>query len=358
VGVDFSLDEAQREVADLAREVLAREPAPDTAWKALGRSGLLTLALPEELGGAGLGVLETAVVLTEVGRVTAAVPALETLALGVLPVARCGTSEQRRALLGAIGDGAVLTAALHEPSAPVTTAPRTTAETGVDGWVLSGRLVGVRSATQAYRMLVPASVDRGRVGVFVVDPTAPGVSHVPTHTSAGLPEATVRLDGVWVGPDGLLGDDDTGRVLAELHRLALAGACAVADGVLAGALRLTADHLRTREQFGRPLATFQAVAQQVADVYLASRTLHLATLAACWQLSGEGHGPEGDDVAVAGYWLAEQALPALHTCQHLHGGLGVDVSYPLHRHYAWAKDLARFVGGVEHRLEALACTSN
>jgi alkylation response protein AidB-like acyl-CoA dehydrogenase len=79
--------------------------------------------------------------------------------------------------------------------------------------------------------------------------------------------------------------------------------------------------------------------------------VHLATLAACWRL-------DPSDVDVAAYWLAEQALPALHTCQHLHGGIGVDESYPLHRHYAWGKDLARFVGGVEHRLEAVACTSS
>jgi hypothetical protein len=131
------------------------------------------------------------------------------------------------------------------------------------------------------------------------------------------------------------------------------------DGVLAGALELTADHLRTREQFGRPLATFQAVAQQVADVYLASRTVHLASLAACWRLDAPAvEGGADDDLLVAGYWLAEHALPALQTCQHLHGGLGMDVSYPLHRHFAWATDLARFVGGVEHRLEAIACSSN
>jgi alkylation response protein AidB-like acyl-CoA dehydrogenase len=358
VGVDFSLDEAQREVADLAREVLAREPDPDTAWKALGRAGLLTLAVPEELGGAGLGVVETAVVLTEVGRATAPVPALETLALGVLPVARCGTRAQLDGLLGAVGDGAVLTAAPHEPSAPFTAAPRTVARRDGEGWTLTGTLIGVRSAAEAYRVLVPASLGGGGVGVLVVDPTAPGVSQAPTPSSSGLPEATLRLDGARVGPDGLLGGDDGGRVLAELHRLAVVGACAVGDGVLAKALELTAAHLRTREQFGRPLATFQAVAQQVADVYLAARTLHLATLAACWQLGGAAHPSATDDVAVAGYWLADQALPALHACQHLHGGLGVDVSYPLHRHYAWVKDLARFAGGVEHRLEALACTSN
>jgi alkylation response protein AidB-like acyl-CoA dehydrogenase len=383
VGVDFNLDETQREIADLAREVLGREPDPATSWKALGRAGLLTLAVPEDLGGAGLGVLETAVVLAEVGRVTAAVPALETLALGVLPVARTGTDHQRRELLTAVADGAVLTAALHEPSAPMPTAPRTAAAPAPDGdgWTVSGTVLGVRSAAEAYRVLVPASLGGRGVGVLLVDPTAPGVSLTPTRSSAALPEATLRLDGVRVGRAGLLGADDTGRVLAELYRSALVGACAVGDGVLAGALELTAAHLRTREQFGRPLATFQAVAQQVADVYLASRTLHLASLAACWSLdsadrnlgaataadpanspaadpAGNSHAApdeDSDDVDVAGYWLAEEALPALHTCQHLHGGLGMDIGYPLHRHYAWGRDLARFVGGVDHRLEAIAC---
>jgi alkylation response protein AidB-like acyl-CoA dehydrogenase len=349
--VDFNLDETQREVADLAREVLGRETDPAAAWKALGRAGLLTLAAPEELGGAGLGVLETALVLTEVGRTTAALPALETLALGVLPVARTATVAQRHELLAAVTDGAVLTAALHEPSTPLPAQPRTTATPDTGGWTVSGTLLGVRSAAEAYRILVPASLAGGGTGVLLVDPNAPGVAVTPTRTSSALPEATVRLDGVRVGAGGLLGGDDTGRVLAELHRLALAGACAVGDGVLAGALELTAAHLAGRQQFGRPLATFQAVAQQVADVYLASRTVHLATLAACWELAPS-------DVDVAAYWLAEQALPALHTCQHLHGGLGMDIGYPLHRHYAWGRDLARFVGGVEHRLEALACTSS
>lgn len=348
--MDFELDEAQREIADLARDVLRREDDPEAAWKALARAGLLGLAVPEELGGAGLGVLECALVLAEVGRCTADVPALETLALGVLPVARAGTEAQRRELLGAVGDGAVLTAALHEPSVPLPTAPRTTARRDGEGWVLTGTVVGVRSAARAHRVLVPASLGGGRVAVLPVDPAARGVSPVSTPGSAGRPECTVRLDGARAA-GGPIGDDTTGRVLGELHRLALAGACAVGDGVLAGALELTAAHLGTREQFGRPLATFQAVAQQVADVYLASRTVHLATLAACWRL-------DPADVDVAAYWLAEHALPALHTCQHLHGGIGVDDSYPLHRHYAWGKDLARFVGGVEHRLEAVACTSS
>lgn len=354
--MDFNLDGTQREIADLAREVLRREHDPDTGWKALGRAGLLTLAAPEELGGAGLGVQEAALVLAEAGRCTSSVPALETIALGVLPVARCGTEAQQRDLLGAVANGAVLTAALHEPSAPMPARPRTTARRGTDGWLVSGTAVGVRSAGGAHRVLVPATLNEIGVGVLLVDPTAPGVRLTPTLSSAGLPEHTLRLDEVRVAEAGLLGADQGGRALAELYQLALAGACAVADGVLAGALQLTATHLSTRRQFGRPLATFQAVAQQAADAYLASRTLHLATLAACWRL--DSAGPDSGDVDIAAFWLAEQLLPALHICQHLHGGIGVDVSYPLHRYYAWGRDLARFVGGVEHRLEAMACTSS
>jgi hypothetical protein len=350
--MDFDLDEPQREIADLAADVLAREPDPANAWKALGRAGLLTLAVPEALGGAGLGAEETALVLTEVGRAGAGLPALETLAFGVLPVARVGSDGQRRELLGAVTDGAVLTAGLQESSAALPTAPRTTAVSGPGSWTVTGTLLGVRSAAEAYRILVPTSTDGGP-RVLIVDPTAPGVTVTPTRSSAALPEATVRLDGVRVDADAVLGGPErAGAALDELHRCAVAGACALGDGLVAGALRLTADHLRTREQFGRPLATFQAVAQQLADVYLAGRTLHLAARAAAWRLAPA-------DVAVAGYWLAEQALPALHTCHHLHGGLGMDVSYPLHRYYAQVRDLTRVVGGVhgtERRLADHACS--
>jgi alkylation response protein AidB-like acyl-CoA dehydrogenase len=93
------------------------------------------------------------------------------------------------------------------------------------------------------------------------------------------------------------------------------------------------------------------VAQQVADVFIASRTLHLATLSACWRLDTGRDAAEDTDVAA--YWLAEHAPVALRACHHLHGGIGMDVSYPLHRYSSLVKDLARFVGGVDHRLDQL-----
>jgi len=343
MGLDFALDETQDDIVRLAGEVLdGNADTPDRLWKSLGQAGLLTLAVPADLGGAGLGPLETALVLTEIGRRAAAVPALSTLAFGVLPVARWGTPGQRRDLLAEVGEGRVLTAALAEPGDPLATAPRTTATAD---WRVTGVKTGVRDAEQAHRILVPVRTGPAEAAVVVVDPAAPGVTLRRTPTSGDTPEYTLRLDDVAAEP---LGDD---RCLADLHRFAIAGACAAGDGALAGALRLTAGHVGSRQQFGRPLATFQAVAQQIADVYVTARTLHLSVLAACWQL--DAGRPADDDLWVAAHWLTGEATAALRTCHHLHGGLGLAADYPLHRHGALLRDLVRLLGGAEHCLDRL-----
>ena len=173
-------------------------------------------------------------------------------------------------------------------------------------------------------------------GVALVRPDAAGVRMTHTPSSGGEPEYALRLDAAPV--EAMLGGADCVR---DLYQLAIAGTCALADGVVAGALALTRDHVASREQFGRPLAAFQAVSQQIADVYIASRTMHLAALAACWELA------EGRDAAagleVAGYWCAEQAPRSVRLCHHLHGGIGMDVTYPLHRFSSLIADLTRFL---------------
>src|SRR5277367_537610 len=195
-------------------------------------------------------------------------------------------------------------------------------------------------------------------GVALVSPHAAGVELTRTPSASDQPEYTLRLDQAPV--QGMLGGADCVR---DLYQLAIGGACALADGAVAGALALTRDHVATREQFGRPLAAFQAVSQQIAEVYIASRTMHLATLAACWRLdAGPEMGPEmsraaGADLGVAGYWCAEQAPRSVRTCHHLHGGLGMDATYPLHRFSSLVADLVRYLGGAEYRLERLACSS-
>ena len=316
-------------------------------WKELAQAGLLGLAVPGSLGGEGLGVAETAVLLTEAGRAAAGVPALATLAMGVLPVTRWGSGEQQRALLG--GDAAgdtLLTAAVREPSEPVPTVPATTLRGVAGGGTVSGVKIGVPHAAAANWILVPASLGPGGAAIAVVGASAPGVTLRRTPSSSATPEYTVRLDEA-PAAHVLAGDD----AVADLYRLTAAGACCVADGALAAALALTTEHIRSRQQFGRPLATFQAVAQQIADIAIASRTLHLATVSACWRL--DTGRAAGSDTDVAAYWLAAEAPAAMRACHHLHGGTGMDVSYPLHAYSALVKDLVTLVGGADYRLGLL-----
>jgi alkylation response protein AidB-like acyl-CoA dehydrogenase len=356
--VDFTLGETQQAVAGVAAHVLDQgqpaagqgEPYDSALWKELGQAGLLSLALPAWLGGDGLGVLDTAVLLTEVGRRAAPVPALATLGLGVLPVVRWADRDLQRALLAGVAAGTmVLTAAVREPSDPMPPAPATTAWLSGGSGTVSGVKIGVPYGAAAHRILVPASIASGGTGVVIVDPSADGVTLQRAPSSAGQPEYTLRLDEAPVAH--VLGAEAGGRVVADLYELAVASACCLADGALAAALTLTTAHVGSREQFGRPLAAFQAVAQQIADVYIVSRTLHLATLSACWRLD-TGRGA-GGDLDVAAYWLTQHGPQALRTCHHLHGGIGMDVTYPLHRYSSLVRDLVRFVGGADYRLDQL-----
>jgi alkylation response protein AidB-like acyl-CoA dehydrogenase len=374
--MDFSPGEAELEVARLAARILcgsrasrgddsanpprtedalgarrAEPAAPDldtATWKELGQAGLLAVATPASAGGDGLGVSEVAAVLTEVGRHAARIPALATLALGVLPVVRCATEKTQSQLLAGVATGeTILTAAIREPSEPMPRHPATVAElSGAESGTVTGVKLGVPYAAAARWVLVPASLPGGATTVVVVEPEGKGVSCQRTHTSSGLPEYTLRLDNASVR-HVLSGDGS----VAELNRLAVAGACCVADGALSAALELTTGYIRTREQFGRPLATFQAVAQQIADVYVTARILHLATMSACWRLNE--HLDASNDVDVAAYWLAEHAPIALRTCHHLHGGIGMDVTYPLPRFSALITDLVSMVGGASYRLDLL-----
>jgi alkylation response protein AidB-like acyl-CoA dehydrogenase len=360
--MDFSLAESQQAVAGLAAEVLTGADP----WKELARAGLLDMSQ--------LGVLDTAVLLTEIGKHATpdSVKALATLMTGALPVLRWGGADLQRELLPAVASGELtLTAALREPSNPAPPVPATTVTDGK----ITGTKIAVPCAEQSHRILVPAHLtpapppgsfmimassgqiapktghDHGVVdtGVVLVDPKGPGVKLTPTPSSSGQPEFTLRMDEAPI--EDVLGPAECVR---DLYHLAVAGACALIDGAVAGALALTRDYVATREQFGRPLAAFQAVSQQIADVYIASRTMHLATLSACWRL-GESLEAAAD-LDVAGYWCAEQAPRSVRTCHHLHGGLGMDVTYPLHRFSSLVSDLVRFLGGADYRLERLACS--
>lgn len=335
--MDFTPEPAQQAVADVVNTVLDR----DNSWEALVSGGVAALGVPERLGGDGVGLPEIATALTEIGRHATVSPALATIGLGLLPVLDMANESQQDRYLAGVGKGAILTAALNEPGAALPERPATTLTDGR----LNGTKVAVPYAGQASWMLVSTDC-----GVAVVAPDGDGVRLRKTPTSAGGDEFAVEFNDASV--DAVL----DGAGVHRLNQLALAAIGAYAAGLVAGAVRLTADYVTNRHQFGRPLATFQTVAAQLAEVYISSRTMGLTATSVVWRLS-EGRDAD-EDLDIMAYWLTSQLPPAMQTCHHLHGGMGMDVTYPMHRYYSSVKDLTRLLGGPAHRLDLVGvqCT--
>ena len=170
------------------------------------------------------------------------------------------------------------------------------------------------------------------VGVFIVETAADGLTLTPQTTTTGRPEAIVELAGVHVGADRLLGEGaDGAEVITAITEFATTALCVEEAGVCAAALELTAEYTKTRVQFDKPIATFQAVGQRAADAYVDTEAIRLTAWQAASRLASGL--PAASEVAVAKYWAAEGGQRVVHAASHLHGGVGVDRDYPLHRYF-------------------------
>ncbi|MCW2514821.1 MAG: acyl-CoA dehydrogenase [Mycobacterium sp.] len=349
--MDFSPDEGQQAVADVVTSALGR----DNSWEALVDGGVLAFGVPERLGGDGLGLAEIASALIEIGRFGNTSPAFATLGLGLIPLLDLASDEQQDRFLAGVGKGvrgagaerpaecSVLTAALNEPGIALPERPATS----LSGGRLSGTKVGVPHAAQADWLVVTTDG-----GVVVVSPKADGVTLTKTPAANHSDEYVATFANVAVADSDVLGGPDAVR---RVNQLALAATGAYAAGLVAGALRLTADYVAGREQFGKPLSTFQTVAAQLAEIYIASRTITLAATSAVWRLS-EGRDA-AEDLDVLGYWVTSQAPPVMQLCHHLHGGMGMDIAYPMDGYYSTIKDLTRLLGGPSQRLDLLGAST-
>jgi len=369
--MDFTYTDEQQAIADLAHRILSEQLPParlreleqtdgwfaDDVWRALAKADLLGIALPEADGGGGYGIIEACLIAQQIGRTVAPVPYLSTIVASALPVARFGTATQRARLLPAVIDGsATLTFALYEPSdiaVPVVPSTQATAEGA--GWRLDGEKSLVVGADRVAAILVPARTGEATSAVFLVSPDAPGLSLQRETAVTGEPQWTVRLDGVVVDSDAILGGAEQGSEIIEwVSRHLAAAICATQTGVCEEALAITARYVSEREQFGSKLGTFQAVGQRVADAYIDTEAIRLTAVQAIWRLS---EGLEADDeLMTAKFWAAEGAQRVVHAAQHLHGGIGVDLDYPIHRYFRWAKVLELTLGGATPSLQRLGAS--
>jgi acyl-CoA dehydrogenase len=350
--MNSSLTETQSDVASLAAEIFGRNGSPEQVtmaeesvdgfdhqlWRALAESGLLGVVLSEAAGGLGLGMVEFALVCEQLGKVVAPVPLIPTLC-AAMAIAEHGTTEQKAHWLPGFADGSVIAAI-----APVQSAVDVRFE--ADGTKISGHLIGVPWAHVANLVLVPSG---GRF--YLIDPAGQGIAGercVLTSRENGL---DLRMGGVSTEP---LGEPGAVEWLRQRWLVALA---ATAAGVTDGALRLTASYTSEREQFGKPLSTFQGVALKAADAYLDTTAIRAAARQAAWKLDAVASDPDGEDslleVLTAAWWAAEAGQHCVHLTQHLHGGMGADITYPVHRYFLWGKQIELLTGGASALLAEL-----
>ncbi|MEU4092492.1 acyl-CoA dehydrogenase family protein [Streptomyces sp. NPDC026673] len=362
--MDFGFSEEQTAAVEAARAVfsgVAPDAVPSPAltagavaedfdrplWRRLAAADLLGLVLDEAYGGAGLDPVALCLVLREAGAVLARVPLLETCA-AALAVQTDGPEELRARLLPAVGRGdLVLTVASagrtgHDGAElAVTARPADGTKGAAPGWLLDGVQTAVPWVPYADLVLVPASAPGGRTVLALVPREA--VIAAEQISTSGERYAELRLDGVQVPAGDVITADGAWD---RLRRLLTTGTCALALGLGTAVLRMTGAYTGKREQFGHPLATFQAVAMQSADRYIDLRAMEVTCWQAAWRL-------EPADVAVAKIWASEGVRRVVQTAQHLHGGFGADTDYPLHRYHAWAKQLELSLGPAAAHEEEL-----
>ena len=364
--MNFTQNESQRELAVLSRSIFTDRLTPERLagveagrdrfdaglWADLGGAGILAAALPESLGGADLGLLEQCSVLTELGRAVAPVPYLASIALGASALAAFGTPDQQRWWAAPAGRGElILTAALAEEDGDDPRIPSARAERVKGGWLLSGVKTAVPAAPLAALLLVPAATPGG-VAVFLVAPDDDGVTVQRQLVTGGDSTGRVTFAGVRLRDARVLGGPAPGRDIAGwLVARGTVGLCALQLGVVERALELTSAYARDRVQFGRPIGSFQAVTQRLADAYIDVEAVRLTMWQAAWRLAAGL--PAATEVATAKFWAADAGHRVAHTAVHVHGGVGIDLDYPLHRYFTAAKRAEFALGGATSQLRRI-----
>lgn len=363
--MDFSFSEEQDAVAEVAEQIFSGEvtverikAAEGTAdgvdrplWDTVAGAGLLGIGISERSGGSGGGAVDQCRVLEQQGRTLAPVPLAPTM-VAAAAVDHFGTPTQRDRLLpGVISGGSHLSVALDQPPGGRWDEPAVVASDAA-GWRLDGWCPCVAALVGSAAVLVPARLEGSvDVGIFLVDPATPGATVEPTVTTDRRPAAHLTLTEARAE---LLGTADPATVAWIGQRMMLA-LSAVTLGVAEEALRRAAEYTSERHQFGKPLSSFQSTAHRAADAFIDVEAMRSTLWQAAWLIDQADEDPA--DVAaavlVARWWAADGGQRVVHAVQHLHGGMGADVDYPVHRFFLWAKQLELSSGSPTSELAEL-----
>ncbi len=361
--MDFSLSETQEELVGLATKILgdrmtlehlkaverSDEGFDRDTWTEFAKANLLGICVPEAQGGLGLGFTDLCLVLREVGRHVAPIPAVACLVSAAMPCAEFGTAEQLAYLEPLVRGEFIGTAALQEYGTDALH-PYVSATPDGANWRINGVKTGVPFADVAGSILVPArvagsddvvmlNVMADADGVTMARQTGQNYEHLFEITFVNV-EAT-RL--------GQIGTVEQGRAILEwtVERTMLAMS-AVVGGACDQAIKITAQYTIDRKQFERQIGTFQAVSQRMADAYINNQAIELTMLQAASHLDEGRLVP--DEVATAKWWACEGGNQIGHACLHIHGGISIDLDYPIHRYFLWIKQAEFTLGSATAQL--------
>ena len=356
--MNFQLTEEQRAIADMAAKVFAdfctdgkiqqfwsgEASHDEVLWRRLREDGLTALILPDDLGGSALGMIELCAVLEHQGRHLAPVP-LWAHQLAVAALARFTRDAAARSACAALGGSAQL-ATLSLEGLHSGRGLQLHADAVAKGWRLHGRAVAVPLAAQSALAVLPAATAEG-VRLFAIDLALPGFEVIGGRLTHHEPAADLVFTGPSVPAGAALAPEAldwvTPRVAACLGALQL--------GVVEEALKRVVAYTSERVQFGQPIAAFQAISQKCADCLIDVEALRSSLWQLAWQLDAGLEAAGSASVVRA--WTCDAGHRVTHAAQHMHGGIGVDISYPIHRYTYWSRAIEIACGGVSGSLADL-----
>lgn len=364
--MNFSFTDDQLTIKDVADKIfrdlcddetirhLSKEDTPvhTALWKQLGESGLLAAPLPSQYGGSELGLAEICLIIQGQGAAVAPVPLIETVVECAMPIAEFGSDDLKGRVLPGVASGELMLAPVRPYDGLRDKEPLAVTKQG-GNWVLNGDSALVSYAPVANGFLVSALLEGDLAWLGYVDAGAEGVNITTQRNVSGEICGHINLVGVQVAPaDVLASGEKAAEVLEWQARRTYTALAAQQVGVLREGLQRAADYTKERKQFGRPLASFQAVAQQAADAYMAIEALQGVYWRALADIEANAQEAAMSS-RVAKFWTAEAGHIAAHVALHIHGGIGQDLDYPAHRFFIWAKKNENYLGGANRFADSL-----
>jgi pimeloyl-CoA dehydrogenase small subunit len=349
--MDFDLNEEQRLLADnVARLMKDRygfegrktfRAAPlgfsEELWRQYAELGLLGVPFAEEDGGFGGGAVETMLIMEAFGRALVLEPYLATVVLAGALIRRGASAEQRAALVPQIAAGDLRLAFAHSErqSGWDLFDVGLSARKDGDGFKLSGEKGLVLHGDSAHKLVVSARSaggrrERGGLGLFLVDASAPGVARRGYATQDGLRAAEITLSDVRVEAQDVIGDPEgAGPTIERAIDEAIAALCAEAVGAMSEAQEITVDYLKTRKQFGVPIGSFQALQHRAADMVVALEQARSMMMLATMTVADDDAGARAKAISAAKAQIGRSARFVGQQATQLHGGIAMTYEYKL-----------------------------